>query len=136
MQQSDSDEELEAALAASMEPAPVDSDEELEAALAAHMEHAPDMSLTQRQIEADAKLANTLQQQEFDAAEQQLPFRRIQQPEIPFRRIPSRQCLVLQLPLELQRRCLRFVSIANLIFGVRLVSKSFSSHTGPSTSSA
>ena len=94
----------------------MDSDEELEAALVASMEHAPEAK--QRQVDADAELASTLQQQEFDAADAPRPAPRIS---------PSRQCLVLQLPVELQRRCLRFVSIANLITGVRMVCKSFSS---------
>ena len=94
----------------------MDSDEELEAALVASMEHAPEAK--QRQVDADAELASTLQQQEFAAADAPRSAPRIS---------PSRQCLVLQLPVELQRRCLRFVSIANLITGVRMVCKSFSS---------
>ena len=110
----DSEDELEMALEAAMEHKPVpspsaDSDDELEAALLAEMDSEPS-----RGERSDRALAEELQAEEYDKEGGETS-----QSIAP----TDGTCWLLLLPEELQRRVFRFVSIANLLVNVRVVSK-------------
>ena len=109
----DSEDELEMALEAAMEHKPLpaqsaDSDDELEAALLAEMESEPS-----RGERSDRALAEELQAEEY--GKEVVGASQVLRADGP--------CWLLLLPEELQRRVFRFVSIANLLVNVRVVSK-------------